>query len=327
MKGVYVWDLDTGREILRRYFMGVNPFSIVYTNAGWIVLLSGDFVRGLPDKSYFYNLNTGAMISFNTCMLNGAILSPDHQLAAAGGRNCDVGVWQWQTQTPVFRLPLDHSQCGEGGVGSCYSSAIAFDSTGKRLVTAWRSYNFSWIGLWDVESGARLTTIENTIEATFSPDGSLLVTGGGRAGIQIWSAATGDDLALVSDAAEFDGVDPLTRKIWSIRLIFSPDGHLLAARDIQGFVHLWEVNSRVEKAMLDTPANEYSLIIFSPDSRLVVTITAEDFGVELSDAQSGKTLARLDLAGNEAVRAAFSPDGRLSAVALDNGTVQVWGIP
>jgi WD40 repeat protein len=291
------------------------------------MLAEGDFNYGFPYKSYFYNLNTGDMFSFETCMMNDAILSPDGQLAAIDGRNCPVQLWQWQTSTELVQFPLDDSQCGVGGGGSCYSSVLAFDPTGRLLAISWElTYRFHLVSIWDVQTGFNLITIEDADQAVFSPDGSLLATGGDQAGIQLWDMTTGHEFGVVSAADEF--IIEIFAGGWRpLRLTFSPNGRTLAARDKDGFVHFWAVDSRNETVMLDEPITEDSRIVFSPDSRLVATISAVDAVVVLTDAQSGETVARLDQTGTQALSIAFSPDGTLLAVDADDGTVQLWGIP
>ncbi len=96
--------------------------------------------------------------------------------------------------------------------------------------------------------------------ATFSPDSSIMATGGQDGVIRLWNARTG---GLVSQWGSFSaGSRP--QSIYA--LAFSPDGQTLAAGGNADIV-LWSVAARRESRRLKGHSDVIQALAFSPDGR------------------------------------------------------------
>jgi len=87
------------------------------------------------------------------------------------------------------------------------------------------------VQLWDTASGRAIKSLkghtDNVFAVAFSPDKSLLVSGGHDHTLKLWDVKTGVELAQLGDQDN------------SWRAVFSPDGKYLASASMDGSVKLW----------------------------------------------------------------------------------------
>jgi WD40 repeat protein len=76
------------------------------------------------------------------------------------------------------------------------------------------------------------TSKYGVLDVAFSPAGRLLATGDGNGNVYLWSAATGQMIATLSDPGA-NGLGPLA---------FSPGGGMLATGDDKGRALLWKAS-------------------------------------------------------------------------------------
>ena len=164
--------------------------------------------------------------------------------------------------------------------------------------------------LWDVKSGELVDTFSDygwVYSVDFSPDGSLLASAGGQEdAIRLWDVKSGE---LVDTLYGHDGgIYPVD---------FSPDGTLLASGGKKDFwTNLWDVKSGALAATFYHDAKIKGTVLsvaFSPDGSLLASagITGE---IELWEVSSGEYLASFDGRHEEGIHLLdFSPDGRLLA--------------
>ncbi len=155
-----------------------------------------------------------------------------------------------------------------------------------------------------------LAASADTVRAVaFSPDGTILATGGYDNIPRLWDVATG------GKRSELLGH---TGRIES--LAFSPDGRAIASGGLDG-VRLWDVATGRGTTKLD--AGKVLAVAYAPDGTALATGGEGDGSVTIWDVPAGKARARLaGLPGDDVVIAlVFSPDGRtLAAATIDKET-------
>src|SRR5579883_2324935 len=150
--------------------------------------------------------------------------------------------------------------------------------------------------------------------AAYSPDGKFLASGGADERVRVWDAETGKELRHYHLVRKGQGAMPING------VAFSPNGKLLAAVGWGTAPCLWDVASG--KALPGVLDNE-RYVVFSPDSRTVVTGSMPNHGVHLLELQTNQS--RGISVGLETIHAvAFSPDGKMLAGADSKNRVSLW---
>jgi WD40 repeat protein len=170
----------------------------------------------------------------------------------------------------------------------------------------------------------------------FSPDGRLLVTGGGQDDsnrwpfpIRLWDVVKRREIGPLRGRAE-----PRGGHIgWVQCLAFSPDGKTLVSGGGENNLRFWDVASRQERLpQIPEAHNGYPRCAqFSPDGRWLAT-GGYDGVAKLWKFANGKVVdpARpIVLRGHQAtVRSvAFTPDGRTLVSAGEGGLIKFWNMP
>jgi WD40 repeat protein len=167
--------------------------------------------------------------------------SPDGSLLAddAGGPNHLVSVWRVADGSLVFRA--DHG---------AITTDVAWSPDGRFLASAGTD---DTVKLWDVATGTLARTLVGHTDVVnaiaFSPDGSLIASGAGQAGvagdasIKIWR--TSDGALQETLAGHGDAVDSLA---------FSPDGATLVSsgRDPSPSIRFWSIATGAQTALYDS---------------------------------------------------------------------------
>jgi WD40 repeat protein len=219
----------------------------------------------------------------------------------------------------------------EVGLGSAgHPDAVrtmALSRDGKTLLSHSRG---DAVRFWDLATGAERSHVRmpvDTASAALSPDGSLLAAvSGGR--VALYDPMTGQEKTRLNRPEVLGGV-----------LNFSPDGKVLAVRQDQGQVRLWEVatgkelpaaRDEVPPRMSGTfgattaPAVRLAEAILSPGGNLWVAGDAENH-LALYETESGLRLGDFRQADGQSVRrAAFSPDTRSLVTANQDGAVTLY---
>ena len=160
----------------------------------------------------------------------------------------------------------------------------------------------------------------------FTPDSKALAVVSepekeGKAHLCLWDVNSGQPLRdLGEHAGSSDG------------LVFSPDGKLLASREHEDKVRLWDVGSGRELPSLEVKESSL-MMLFAPDSGVIVVAGSRT--IRLHDPRTGKLLREMKADAPDGFRVrwsakfyqaqqglgwpvAFSPDGKVLAAAEGN---------
>jgi RNA polymerase sigma factor (sigma-70 family) len=320
---IRLWDVATGEQLLRRPGHDDEVDAIAVSPDGK-VLVSTSYADG---TICFWDADSGKLLhqpAGHHIAGRPARLSADGKLAASGGHDGALHLWEISTGKEWRRFPIEELD-PEDGVKP-FVDFLGLSADSKRLVAVTRSGGWErcQINVWDTASGKLLKRrrFEGNAFSFFTPDANG-VTVQTPKGLAIHDAMTGRELVTI----------PGVTDSWPIS--FSSDGKMLAVIDRKGgpavnSVIVAEVATGKEVLRIET-GQVYSLA-FSPDGRLLAT---SDYRVvRLWEIPMGKEILRRprheSLPGvpgqADVMGLAFFPDGRQLATGMRDGTILVWDL-
>jgi RNA polymerase sigma factor (sigma-70 family) len=203
--------------------------------------------------------------------------------------------------------------------------ALSLSADGKRLATGGDD---GIVRLWDLAAGKLLRRFDVTgavirgFAVALAPDGKTLATPSRPKGafgpeqISLWDAATGEELRRMEERSE-----PACA-----RLVFSPDGKMLAAGEWDGgHVQVWDAANGKKIKSWQGHTDTVTAIAFSADGKRLVTAGA-DKAVRLWDAATFAELRSFTGHTDRVLCAALSPDGTLLATGAADATARLWDV-
>jgi WD40 repeat protein len=259
------------------------------------------------------------------------VVHPDGtQLASAGS---DRAVTLWDAATgQVIRTFSGHNRT---------IRELAFSRDGKLLAS---SSADGTIKLWDASAGSMIRTLADHRaneggQIAFSPDGKALASaGGGEPTVRIWNLATGqldrtlrDDaspaanIARGPDGKTLAGVERPAMARHRKPVLFSPDGKILASGTEDGTIMLRDASTGSLVRILRDHHNldPVTGLAFSPDGRIIASISFTSPAVSLWDASTGYVIRILKGHTSVINDIAFSPDGVHLASAYWNLAIRI----
>lgn len=326
---ITLWDVRTGE--LRATLSGHERWTseLVFAQDRRVLAsASGDRTAKLWDTE------TGKLLaSFNghkSRFMKLSLSADGRLLATASDEDKSPRIWDTKVGRLVQTLPRV-SELHSVAIGS-----IAFSPTGPTLATT------TWTGiyLWDAETGKlRATLVDQSLSRT---------------------------VRVIEHRHSEDRVENFSHADTIYRILFSPDGRVLATGSRDFTAKLWDVTNGQLKATLkhdgkvialafsedgktlatgsgDSTARLWNVetgemlatlphrgtvwsLSFSPDGKLIATGSDNEKAVSVWDAATGKLIERLS---DSRYPVAFSPDGRTLATAKWGlpGTVLLWDVP
>jgi len=255
----------------------------------------------------------------------------------------DGAIWKYTLALPASSMRSIAAQSSP--------KVTKFSPNGKFLLTA-AEKNAQVLKISSAKIVATLSPGAEIIDASWSPDGSKILTAGENLEVRVWDAATGqaEEKTMSQSsgvlAARFssDGklVEVTTRRglgeVWDWRTgaklstnensniferaILSPDGAAMLAMMQRGAM-LFDFRSGAQLSSLLRHADMVGVCNFSADGRKIITASADNTA-RIWDGRTGEPLSgplRHDAAVNLGV---FSPNGKLAATCSQDKTVRLW---
>ena len=284
-------------------------FQAEFTPDGQTLMVGGGwdtppiYIEGGFDTIQRLNASDGAEVSHfagHRGLSYGVDFSPDSQLFASAG-NFTMQVWNVADGTVAHTF--------ENG-----ASSVDFSGDGTKLVAAVGSP----IGIWSVP-GYRLLRVlpghnNGTSQAVFTPDGTMVGSGGGDAKTKLWRVS--DGVLLWSKPSNAGSVATVA---------ISSDGQVLAGGTTGSTVVLWRVSDGLFLRSL-VGINAVDSIAFSPDSTLIA-VGEQAYGdnLKLYRVSDGALVhAFPGSQGAQQQSVAFTPDGKMIVFSSGAHFIQFW---
>lgn len=173
--------------------------------------------------------------------------------------------------------------------------------------------NSSKVEIQRLDTGKVLTIDTGNAQPAmeFSPDGTILGTGGYGTHAALWDVATGQMLRTLDMGLNAGG----------LRTVFNKDGKTIAVAHRNSNARLFDVESGKQLCVLSGTMTHQ--LQFDPSGKwLAVAYVNGD--VATFDARTGKLLKRASSGAEELYKVDWSPDGRLLVSAGLHGDIVVW---
>ncbi|EUC60058.1 vegetative incompatibility protein HET-E-1, partial [Rhizoctonia solani AG-3 Rhs1AP] len=273
----------------------------------------GQRLRGLLElKGSLMDLREGAPLAvwdIGSEHVESLALSPDGNRVATGCSDKMLRILSAYDGTTQLGPLKGHTEA---------VSSIAFSPDGGRVVSSsdhdiivWNAYNGTLI-----TGPFRSSQLGTILSVSFSPDGSLLVSGGLDHTVRVWNAHDGSPL-----------FDPLASGLDLVFCTkFSPNGSLIAAPSADHSIRLWNTfDGSPSGPMLEGHTGPVQSFAFTPDSTRLVS-GSNDQTIRVWNISDGSLVVDPFQGHTSAIRAVDVSHDGTRVVSSDSSTIRLWNI-
>jgi WD40 repeat protein len=308
-----LWDLTGGTRPLILSGHAGDVISVAYSPDGLrLATASADRTARI------WNARTGAqlaVLSGHTDDVNSVAYSRDGSYVVTASDDKTVRVWDAATAAPLLTVPTvgpvsfaSYSPDGQRIVGIVGPGGFDPATRGPTIVV-WDAHTGSQLARGSTHDRYAIGALLYGGTATYSPDGSRILTGSIDKTARVWDAETLLQLAVLPHS---DMVNTA---------FYSPDGMHIVTSTVDKNASVWDSTSATRIGVLQHrgPVN---CAVFSPNGSRIATGSA-DSTVRIWDAHSLIQLAVFTGHG-EGGPIAWSPDSAHLAGSADDHTTRIW---
>jgi WD40 repeat protein len=251
-----------------------------------------------------WNVTTGeqlAVFKGHTAGVSSVAMAPDGKTIVSAGETLK----RWETNLPPEPTTLSTAEMARDPI------SVAVSPDDKLLAAA----DGSKVLLFEFPGKHKHALSHKSKSVAFSPDGTLLASGGAYAPhqtVKLWDTRTGEQIEVFNDCGGL--------------VVFSPDGKKLAACGRHSRVVVLNLADRqpgvsVSRTQIGKGMTNPHALVFSPEGRLLVG--GVDRRAKIWDAVTGEERATLEHKKGYVSALAFSPDGETLA-AGSFASVTLW---
>jgi WD40 repeat protein len=235
--------------------------------------------------------------------------SPEGDRVAACTEDNSARLWEVSTGRLIAALDLKSA-----------AYLARFSPDGRKLLTCSGNGTNHVVSIWDSQSGrpslAPLRHGTNLATASFSADGTKIVTATVGKAVRVWDALQGAPLT-----------PPLEHQDMVLCAEFSPDGRKVASGSIDQTARVW--NADTGQLLFELPHQDWVwTIAFSSDGQRLLTAGGGSVNdptlAKLWDLNTGRLVAEPLNCKGRVVAARFSPDGQMVLAGAEDGTTRLW---
>jgi WD40 repeat protein/serine/threonine protein kinase len=254
--------------------------------------------------------------------INRVLFSPDGRFLASASEDATVRLWSMPDGEEIYTFTHPNPVW-----------AIDFSPNGRFLVStdSAASAEMGNIRVWNMQSGEEILTLENAhdeiiYDVVYSPDGSLIASGGGDNLIRLWNAETGENLVQVLDTKTGETVDYLSGHTnWVLTLAFSSDGSRLFSSGVDNNIGFWDVAEQRLLGYIQTRHLDWVRdIAVSSDDRYIVT-ASHDNTVKVWTIE-GQAVGSLNGHTNRVLSVDFQPETYQIVTGSADNDIALWQI-
>ncbi len=231
-------------------------------------------------------------------------LSPNGQIAASGGLDNTIRVWNLTTGECLHTL-TDHTNAVNG---------LAISPNGQTLGSCGDDHT---VRLWNLPDGKLLTVLRGHTRdvnaVAISGDGQWIASGSEDRTVLLWRLNTGDVFRTFSSPAGM------------VRAVaISPDGQTVASGGLDNQIKLWSVTTGEQiRTLPKNHFNSINAIAITPDGKTLIS-GSKDKSIKVWNLTTGE-LIRSIVGHTDAVNAiALAPNGKLLVSSSSDSTIRLW---